>query len=141
VPNEVSAPRVLLVDDAPGLLAMLACLLADYHIQVVGQAIDGDQVIPTITQVTARGGGVDVVVMDESMPRMRGLEATRQLRHAFPEVGVVLHSASAGKLGDEPTQAGITAEVPKGAHREVLVAAIYRACELARARRALATAP
>ena len=67
--------RVLIADDQPAVPAGFALLLeAEPDIEVVGEAEDGAQAV-----ALARRRGADVVLMDVRMPRMDGIEATRQL--------------------------------------------------------------
>jgi DNA-binding NarL/FixJ family response regulator len=66
---------VLLVDDQALLRAGLRVLLENEDdIAVVGEAGDGEQAI-----VMARASRPDVVLMDISMPRLDGVEATRRI--------------------------------------------------------------
>jgi DNA-binding NarL/FixJ family response regulator len=67
--------RVLLVDDQALLRGGLRLLLdSDADITVVGEAGDGEQAI-----AVARETRPDVVLMDISMPRLDGIEATRRI--------------------------------------------------------------
>lgn len=80
--------RVVLVDDQPlvrnGLHVLLA---ADDRIEVVGEAEDGYEAV----QVT-RKLQPDVVLMDITMPRMNGVEATRELRQRSDRAAVLVLS-------------------------------------------------
>jgi DNA-binding NarL/FixJ family response regulator len=67
--------RVLIADDQELLRAGFRKLLdAEDAISVVGEAADGAEAIALATRMAP-----DVVLMDIRMPRMDGLEATRQL--------------------------------------------------------------
>jgi DNA-binding NarL/FixJ family response regulator len=67
--------RVLLVDDQVLLRTGLRVLLeSEDDIAVVGEAGDGEEAISL-----ARETGPDVVLMDISMPRLDGLEATKRI--------------------------------------------------------------
>ena len=52
--------------------------------EVVGEAADGREV----SELAARTRP-DVVVMDVSMPHLNGIDATRMLKEAFPEIRVL----------------------------------------------------
>ena len=69
------AIRVLLVDDQPLLRTGFRMILeAEQDIAVVGEAGDGLQAIDQVRALQP-----DVVLMDIRMPRMDGVEATRQI--------------------------------------------------------------
>jgi DNA-binding NarL/FixJ family response regulator len=78
--------RVVLVDDHRLVRAGPQSLLeASDHIEVVGSAADGQEAIELMAEVEP-----DVVLMDLSMPRMGGVEATRRLLAAHPALQVVV---------------------------------------------------
>jgi DNA-binding NarL/FixJ family response regulator len=78
--------RVLIADDQKvvreGLVSLVGLLPG---ITVVGAAIDGDDAVRQSEEL-----GPDVVLMDLNMPRCNGVEATERLRHAQPDVAVVV---------------------------------------------------
>lgn len=81
--------RVLLAEDSAVTRAYLQHVIEqDAGLQVAGLAVDGLQAVRQAGQL-----GPDVILMDISMPRMDGYEATRQIMEATP-VPIVLASAS-----------------------------------------------
>ncbi|HEX6040009.1 response regulator transcription factor [Longimicrobium sp.] len=70
--------RILLVDDHTLMRTGVRMVLqAEPDLEVVGEASDGDEGVRLAEQLRP-----DVVVMDLSMPRVSGLEATRQITAA-----------------------------------------------------------
>lgn len=80
---------VLLVEDHEVVREGLRALLdAEADLSVVGEAADGHEAV-----ALARALHPDVVVMDIAMPRLNGLEATRQILAAAPATRVLILSA------------------------------------------------
>jgi DNA-binding NarL/FixJ family response regulator len=87
--NEVI--RVILVDDQTLLRESFQRLLElEDSIEVVGTAGDGVEALALVEHLAALGPLPQVALMDIRMPRMDGVEATRQLSLRFPEVGVLI---------------------------------------------------
>jgi DNA-binding NarL/FixJ family response regulator len=80
--------RVLLADDDALLRAGVALVLdTDEEIVVVGEAADGLRAVEL-----CRALAPDVIVMDVRMPGIDGIEATRRIVAAHPDVVVFLCS-------------------------------------------------
>lgn len=113
--------RVLLVDDHRILRQGLAAILgAERDIDVVGGADDGRAAISTVATSAPH-----VVVMDVGMQGMNGVEATRHITAAQPQVRIVALSTHADRryvLG--MLEAGARAYVLKSSAAEDLVRAI-----------------
>lgn len=78
--------RILLVDDDEGFRATLRRLLIQGGREVqVEEAADGEEAVRMVANRRP-----DVVLMDLTMPRMNGLEATRQLKTRWPGLPVVI---------------------------------------------------
>jgi NarL family two-component system response regulator LiaR len=57
-------------------------------LSIIGEASNGEEVVSLVTELKP-----DVVVMDIAMPRMNGIEATRQIKLTNPRTGVLILSA------------------------------------------------
>jgi DNA-binding NarL/FixJ family response regulator len=82
--------RVLLVDDHILFRKGVASLLASHKdMEVVGEAGDGVEAV-----VRARETVPDVILMDLSMPKCSGLEATRLIKREMPHVKIIILTVS-----------------------------------------------
>jgi two-component system response regulator NreC len=78
--------RILLADDHALIRSGIATLLQGANdLEVVGEASDGEEAIEK-TQLLKP----DVVVIDLSMPRLSGIEATKVITRRFPAVHVLV---------------------------------------------------
>jgi DNA-binding NarL/FixJ family response regulator len=83
------AIRVVLADDHNVVRSGIREFLGDEgDIEVVGEARNGHEAIDLAVALRP-----DVVVMDVNMPELSGVEATRQIRAAAPEVRVLVLTA------------------------------------------------
>jgi PAS domain S-box-containing protein len=110
--------RILLVDDLAAVRKVLRDTLHDWpQLCVVGEASNGFE---AITQV--RTLNPDVVLMDVSMPKMDGVEATRQLHMEFPSVYVLGVSIEPATARPHPIeQAGAVGFFVKGVDTRRLI--------------------
>lgn len=78
--------RILVVDDQP-LVRRAVSLLLESHAgwKVCGEAGDGAEAIDQTRELHP-----DVVIMDLSMPKMSGLEATREIHEKFPKTQILI---------------------------------------------------
>ena len=119
--------RVVIADDHQVVREGLQMILAesDGEIVVVGEASDGEEAVRVATAVTP-----DVVLMDLSMPRVDGLEATRRLREAgVPSRVLILTSFADGEGVRDAVRAGVTGYLMKDVVKAELIAAIRLAAD------------
>jgi DNA-binding NarL/FixJ family response regulator len=78
--------RVLIADDHPlfrdGMRGLLGSLP---DMEVVGEASSGEQAIELARELQP-----DVILMDIKMPGINGIEATREILHTSPRIGVLV---------------------------------------------------
>ncbi len=78
--------RVLVADDHPVFRrGMRAILGAEAEIELVGEATDGEEAVALALELRP-----DVILMDLNMPGVTGIEATRRIREAGPEIAVLM---------------------------------------------------
>jgi DNA-binding NarL/FixJ family response regulator len=78
--------KVMLVDDHPLVRAGLSTLISTTDdLQIVGEAASGEQAVSMADTLAP-----DVVLMDLSMPGFGGVEATRRILGAHPQMRVVV---------------------------------------------------
>lgn len=78
--------RVLLADDQDIIRTGLTIILNHQpDLEVVGQAADGQEAVELAKQLQP-----DVVLMDLKMPRLNGIQATRQVVAALPKTQIII---------------------------------------------------
>jgi two-component system response regulator DesR len=116
--------RVLLVEDNQVFREALELLLGlRDDVLVVGSVGDGTEVVPA-----AREHLPDVVLIDYRLPGLDGVQATRALREALPEIAVVCLTASASlRERDALLEAGVVTCLSKDQELDEIVSAIHLA--------------
>jgi DNA-binding NarL/FixJ family response regulator len=77
---------VLIADDHPLLRdGIVQLLMKEADFELVGQAADGEEAVRLADEKCP-----DVVIMDIEMPKLDGLDATRQIKAAHPETSVLV---------------------------------------------------
>jgi two-component system, chemotaxis family, protein-glutamate methylesterase/glutaminase len=81
--------RVMIVDDSSVYRAMLRGVLEeDPDIDVVAQAVNGKLALPRIKYYNP-----EIIILDNEMPEMTGLETLEVVKRDFPGVGVIMFSS------------------------------------------------
>jgi DNA-binding NarL/FixJ family response regulator len=116
--------RIVIVEDNKVFREALELLLGlRTDLKVVATVADGEEAVPACKEHSP-----DVVLMDYRLPGLDGVEATRALRSACPEVGVVALTASANRAEMQALHdAGAVACLTKDQELEEIVAAIHLA--------------
>jgi DNA-binding NarL/FixJ family response regulator len=117
---------VMLVDDhslfRQGLRRVLE---AEEDLEVIMEVADGEEALRMAKQLAP-----DVIIMDINLPRMNGLQVTRELKHALPDVAIIMLTAY---HDDEQifhsVRAGSAAYFPKDVTPRRLVEAVRQVSE------------
>jgi DNA-binding NarL/FixJ family response regulator len=103
-------PRILLVDDVLLVRDSLRSLLATGHLEVCGEAENGQQAMDKVMELKP-----DVVILDITMPVMDGLKATMEIRRIAPGTKIVLFTIhDSGEAKTAAQMVGADALVFKG---------------------------
>jgi len=118
---QLATARIMVVDDQNLFRSGLVRLLeADPRVQVVGQAVDGLDVIKKVTSLKP-----DVILMDLKMPNLDGIEATRRVVAEHPEVKIlILTTFDTDSYVLQALRAGASGYVLKDAQIDSIVSSI-----------------
>ncbi len=109
--------RVLVVDDNEVIRLIVRSALEMHTPFVIHEAVDGIDALEKADTLNP-----DLVVMDLSMPRMSGLDASRTLKQAHPPIQVVLFTLHKDSVTDaDAHRAGVSAVVAKSEGLETLL--------------------
>jgi DNA-binding NarL/FixJ family response regulator len=116
--------RIVIVEDNRIFREALELLLGlRTDLKVVASVADGEEAVPAVQKHKPH-----VVVMDYRLPGLDGIEATRALRAAAPDVAVIALTASANREEMKALKdAGAVATLTKDTELEDIVAAIHEA--------------
>jgi response regulator NasT len=115
----LTTARILTVDDNPIIRADLRLMLEDAGFEVCPEARDGVEAVDL-----AREHNPDLVVIDLSLPRLDGVEATRLILNERDVPIVALTGHSRGDFLQRAADAGAVAHVLKPFSRVDLVATV-----------------
>ena len=116
--------RIVIIEDNKVFREALELLLGlRSDLVVVASVSDGEEAVPT-----CRKHNPDVALMDYRLPGLDGIEATRALKEACPDVAVVALTASANREEMKALRdAGAVACLTKDQELEEIVEAIHQA--------------
>lgn len=118
--------RVVIADDHPLVREALRMVLnGRQDLELVGEATDGEEALELCRRL-----GPELVLMDVRMPRMDGLEATRQIKKELPRtVVLVLTAVEEPRCLLEALKAGASGYVLKEAAPRQIAEAIRKALD------------
>ena len=78
--------KIILADDHPLIRTALRIGFKKYpNLEIIAEAEDGESVVKLVSEKLP-----DVVIMDISMPKLSGLEATKQIKAKHPEIKILV---------------------------------------------------
>jgi CheY-like chemotaxis protein len=85
---------VLVADDEIDMRILVRVVLesAGRGLQVVGEAVDGDEALAAFARLNPPPVP-DVVILDNRMPGLSGIEVAERIRDRFPDQRIILFSA------------------------------------------------
>jgi DNA-binding NarL/FixJ family response regulator len=104
--------NTLIVDDEADVRLLLQLVIdrENEGLRVVGEATNGDEAL-----MMRRGLDVDVVVLDQRMPGLTGIETATSMLAEAPDLPIVLYSAfTDAAVEAEARRIGVRACVAKG---------------------------
>ena len=118
--------RLLVVDDDEVVRRGVRSLLAEQKgWEVCGEAVDGQDALDKARELKP-----DLIVMDVSMPRLNGLEATRQVRSILPDCEVlILSQHENSEMARQALKAGARGYVVKSSISKDLLTAVSKASQ------------
>ncbi len=116
--------RLLLVDDQPLVRAGLSRLLSSLG-YIVSEAADGQE---ALERLRAGPGEFDLVISDQTMPRLSGLELAKALRADGSRMPIILCSGFSEVLDEQNAlRVGVSGVLAKPIDRTSMAAAVRRA--------------
>jgi CheY-like chemotaxis protein len=115
--------RVMLADDHAVVRQGIAKMLSDEpDIEVVGAAGDGQEAVEMAARLLP-----DVILMDLSMPKLNGIEATRSIHEEFPQIRVIgISMFEETERAQSMREAGAVDYLTKSGAADALIAAIRK---------------
>jgi len=113
--------KVIIADDHQIVRDGINVLLMSHtDIEIIGEVGDGQELLNLLKSKVP-----DIVIMDISMPKLDGIEATKLLTKVHPEVKVIIFSShSEGENVVKALEAGAKGVLPKSTIREELIQAL-----------------
>ena len=119
----MSALKLFLLDDHQIMLDGIRSLLgSDEAFSIVGEATRAEEALRAIPICKP-----DIVISDVNLPGMNGIEFSKRLRAAHPEIKVMVLTVSAGDYNiNELLKTGVSGYVLKNAGRDELKKALLK---------------
>lgn len=113
-------PSAVIADDSLTIRQLLVAILKEAHVDVVGEANNGQEAVDLVEKHSP-----DLVCLDVEMPVMTGFQALEKIRASWPQTRVLMVTSKAGK--DDVMQAvakGAAGYIVKPFHPDKVVSQI-----------------
>jgi two-component system, sensor histidine kinase and response regulator len=133
--KDLAGKTVLVVDDKEINRQLLAKLLPRWGLRPV-LAASGEEAVQTMAASAARGAVYPIVLLDQNMPRMSGLQTAKEIRHLAPKATTsILILSSSPKTPDLGlrNRLGILTYLTKPLRRATLLEALLKAVRVGEA--------
>ena len=116
--------NVLIADDHQLLIDGIKTTLEDVpEIQIIAEAKDGFQVLETLET----RDDIDVILMDINMPKLDGLDCTRQVSKKYPNIKIIaLSQYDEKRFVKRMIKNGASGYLLKDSDKDILVTAIQK---------------
>lgn len=112
--------RILIVDDHEVVRKGIRSLLSSPNHVILGEASDGQEAIEKAAELKP-----DVILMDVSMPKLNGLEATRRITDTLPTASVIIVSQhESNEISRQAIAVGAKGYITKSALGRTLFSAL-----------------
>lgn len=109
MPVDSPAVTVLIADDDEDIRTLVRAVLVDAGLDVVAEAIDGEETLAAVTRLDPPPIPA-VIVLDNRMPRMTGLDVAARILERLPTQRIILFSAFLTKeIKQQAQELGISA--------------------------------
>jgi DNA-binding NarL/FixJ family response regulator len=119
----VAAPpiRVFVVEDQPQILKnQLKLLEGSHELTIVGTALSGESALPEVRRLKP-----NVLLLDLGLPRMSGIDVTREVKATMPEVEILIFTIfDEEEKVLEAVKAGASGYLLKGTPADKMIEAI-----------------
>lgn len=115
--------RILIADDHPVFRFGLRALLStEPDIEILGEATNGQEVVTLAASLKP-----DLILMDINLPKLNGVESTRQILAQKPDIGILIITMFEDDTIFAALRAGARGYILKGAEGEETLRAIRAA--------------
>jgi two-component system, response regulator, stage 0 sporulation protein F len=108
--SEQLKKRVVVVDDDPLVRSTFENIVKRLGFEILASMRDGQEIVDSIDGMKTKP---DVIILDERMPRLTGIETAKIIHSKYPEISIVFVSADeTARKGAKEAGAGIFLKKP-----------------------------